>query len=125
MRRCEFILNSLYVIKPNHMFSVVIKKGKYAAAPLLTVYALRNYRKNEPTKYGISVSAKHGGAVSRNRVKRIIRAAYGGLFPALAPGWLIIVLAREKCYDRQIASRDVAGALSSAFSRLGIFAPSG
>jgi ribonuclease P protein component len=44
---------------------------------------------------GIIVSKKFGGAVARNRFKRIVRAALRALSPEMSAGWDLLVLPRE------------------------------
>jgi len=108
------------VIKENHMFSKVFKKGKYASDDFLTVYALRNYNRNAPSKLGISVSPKLGGAVKRNRAKRVIREAFHSLYSRLPAGWLIVAVGRRPCFDRENKTKAVAKSLETAFGRLNL-----
>src|ERR1700712_3821814 len=51
---------------------------------------------DEPTRLGLSVSRKVGGAVERNRVKRLIRDAYATQEEraAMPPGFDLVVVAR-------------------------------
>jgi ribonuclease P protein component len=49
-----------------------------------------------PTRLGISVSQKVSKkAVSRNRIKRLIRVAFRELLPQIAPGWKILIIVRQ------------------------------
>jgi len=108
------------VIKENHMFSKVFKNGKYASDDFLTVYALRNYNRNAPPRLGISVSPKLGGAVQRNRAKRVIREAFYSLRGRVFAGWLVVVVGRRPCFDRENKTQSVAKSLESAFARLNL-----
>ena len=82
------------VIKENHIFRRLYHRGKYQAHPLLVTYALKN--RLPVNRFGITASKKIGGAVERNRAKRVIRAAYRHLEPQLPLGWVIIFVARTR-----------------------------
>ena len=57
-------------------------------------YASKN-RFNE-TRYGITTSKKIGGAVERNRARRVIRAAYRSLEPKINGSWDFVFVARTR-----------------------------
>lgn len=82
------------VIKENRVFRRLYNRGKYQAHPLLVTYVLRN--RLSYNRFGITASKKIGGAVERNRAKRIIRAAYQQLEAELPIGYDIIFVARTK-----------------------------
>ena len=91
----------------NHLYSKAYKKGKKAVGYTLAVYVLPDYRKhalmkaNPEKKYinriGLTVGKKIGGAVERNRAKRLIRHAYKHIDTAtpVKTGNLIVLVARE------------------------------
>ena len=82
------------VIKENHIFRRLYHRGKYQAHPLLVTKKKKN--RLPVNRFGITASKKIGGAVERNRAKRVIRAAYRQLEPQLPLGWDIIFVARTR-----------------------------
>lgn len=57
-------------LKRKSDFDLVFKKGKKCYGKKLMVV----YKSSDALKVGYSVSKKNGGAVTRNRIKRILRA---------------------------------------------------
>jgi ribonuclease P protein component len=47
-----------------------------------------------PARLGLSVSKKVGGAVERNRVKRVLREQFAAIAPGLPGGIDVVVIAR-------------------------------
>ena len=96
---------------------------------LVTVYVLRDFtaeklkRANPEKKYlnrvGLSVSKKLGGAVARNRAKRLIRAGFDVIKPNIRTGNLIVIGARGAILGRK--STQVAVELEAAFKALGLY----
>lgn len=96
--------------------------------PTLAVYVLPDYRKhvlkkaNPEKKYinrvGITVGKKIGGAVQRNRAKRIIRHAYRNIDIAegVKTGHLIVLVAREAIANKK--TQDVEREMRKAFKKL-------
>lgn len=78
----------------NKDFRRLYARGKSFVHPLLVTYCLKN--KTNTRRYGITVSVKVGGAVTRNRAKRVIREAFRILSSEIPPGWDIIFVARTK-----------------------------
>jgi ribonuclease P protein component len=116
-------------IKEHHLYNKAYKKGRSYVGKLVTVYVLKDFtaeklkRANPEKKYvnrvGLSVSKKLGGAVARNRAKRLIRAGFDVVKPNLRGGNLIVIGARVAILDKK--STQVAVELETAFKALGIF----
>ena len=93
-------------IGENHLYSKAYAKGKKCVTKNAVVYVLKDYKaskfeKENPKKekinrVGITVSKKLGGAVERNRVKRIFREAYRQLKKEekIKCGFLLVFVAR-------------------------------
>ena len=118
-------------IKENHLYGKTYKSGARFVGRYVAVYVLRdlkakklraaNPEKKFVNRLGLSVSKKVGGAVVRNRAKRIIRAAYRELRDRLSCGNLIVISARGAIVGRK--SGEVARELSVAFRKLGLLSP--
>jgi len=112
------------VIKQNFMFSKVFKNGRYASGhDFLTVYAMKNYNAKALSRLGISVSPKNGGAVARNRAKRVIREAFAVLYGRVRPGYFIVIVGRKPCFDKNNKMQDVLKSMESALVRLKLIDP--
>lgn len=92
-----------YRLKKQKQFDEVFHKGKRAFTKRLTLIYLK---KNE-LKIGVSVGKKHGKAVERNRVKRLIRAAYGPLIKRLSDYHIVILPKVGGDYSFQGFSKDL------------------
>ncbi len=104
-------------IKENKLFRYLYAKGKCVAFPLFIMY----YKKNRVNynRMGITVSKKIGGAVARNRAKRVLREAYRLLEPDLREGYDFIFVARTK--TTQVSMLEVKKQLSSAMKKNNLY----
>lgn len=95
-----------YAIKENHLYRKTFQRGKRWSGKFVSVYVLKDLaakklKKTNPQKQyinriGLSVPKREGGAIERNRVKRIIRAGLQGVERkySLRRGYLIVIAAR-------------------------------
>ena len=74
-------------------FKRVRRFGKSYAHPLIVLIAKEN--EIAITRVAVSAGRSVGNAVHRNRAKRLIREAVRPLLPEIAPGWDIVLIARQ------------------------------
>ena len=117
-----------YAITENHLYRKAYKNGKRTSTRSISVYVLRdrhaallkkqNPEKNTLNRIGISASKKIGGAVQRNRAKRVIREAYRQIDKetGVRTGYLIVIVPRTECtvLKMQDVKRDLHYALAKA-----------
>ncbi len=110
----------------NHLFTKAYGRGVSDVSKLCAVYVMKNIKRTPdggllPTKFGISVNAKLGGAVQRSRVKRIIREGYRQLLPNVQGGLIIVVAARGAAFSKHAKSTGIKKALDTSFNNLGVY----
>ena len=115
-------------IKEHHLYNKVFRRGDRFVGKLITVHILTDYAAKKrmlahperrfTNRIGLSVTKKVGGAVLRNRAKRIIRAGLRTVEAStpLRQGKLIVISARTDIVGAK--STDVARELSVAFKKL-------
>jgi ribonuclease P protein component len=73
-------------------FKRVRRTGKSYAHPFIVLVVQASEASR--TRVGVTASRSVGGAVKRNRAKRLMREAMRPLLPGLLPGWDMILIAR-------------------------------
>lgn len=115
-------------ITENHLYQKAYRKGNRKSSSTLGVFVLKDRRasllqKQHPLKIrvnriGISASKKVGGAVQRNRAKRVIREAYRQIDREIGvkTGYLIVITPYPKAAE--VKMQDVKKDLRSCLARL-------
>ena len=122
-----------YAIKENHLYRKTFQRGKRWSGKFVSVYILKdlaakklkkaNPQKQYINRIGLSVPKREGGAIERNRVKRIIRAGLQGVERRhpLRRGFLIVIAARPGIEG--VKSPAVESELRYIFKKLEMFEP--
>ena len=98
-------------------------KGKSAVFSTLVMYSRKNSRLEHP-EIGITVSKKLGGAVERNRARRLVREAWRQLVSEReglsGQPFYIVFVARSRCFKKKTKMQDVKRDIERGLSELGI-----
>lgn len=79
-------------------FERVYRQGRSTANRHLVLYAFPNAASDRP-RLGLSVSRKVGGAVERNKVKRMLRESFARVEPTLRDGQDVVLVARPSAAE--------------------------
>ena len=95
-------------------FRRVLERGSRAAGKLVVVHALRGERE---TRIGFIAGRSVGGAVQRNRARRLLREASRMVDPAVRPGTHLVFVARSGIPTARAA--EVAAEMAALLRKLG------
>jgi ribonuclease P protein component len=96
-------------------FERVYRQGRSVANRHLVLYTFPNASTERP-RLGLSVSRKVGGAVERNRVKRLLREAFAQAEDDLLSGQDVVVVARPPAGE--LAEREGLAGMDASLAEL-------
>jgi ribonuclease P protein component len=96
-------------------FERVYRQGRSVANRHLVLYTFPNAATERP-RLGLSVSRKVGGAVERNKVKRLLREAFSHAENELLSGQDVVVVARPAAGE--LAEREGLAGMDASLAEL-------
>ncbi|MEX2196049.1 MAG: ribonuclease P protein component [Thermoleophilaceae bacterium] len=105
-------------------FDRVYREGRSHASRYLVVYAFPRADADADARLGVSVGRRVGGAVERNRMKRLLREAFWSAAGGLPEGYDFVLVARPdaaKLADER-GEAGVAEALADLLAEAGLTA---
>ena len=91
--------------------------GKSYAHPLVVL--VTNPSAESRPRIAVTAGRSVGGAVQRNRAKRLLREAARALLPALRPGWDLVLIARKPLLEATLQMTQAA--ITQLSTRAGLF----
>lgn len=101
-------------------FKRVRRTGKSYAHPFVVLVVQTSDAPR--VRVGVTAGRSVGGAVQRNRAKRLLREAMRPLLPNLIPGWNLILIARSALPSKSL--QEIRQVLTNLLHRAQIMPPS-
>jgi ribonuclease P protein component len=103
-------------------FERVYREGRSHAGRHLVVYAFPRQDGDGAPRLGVSVGRKLGGAVERNRVKRMLREAFWAAADELGDGYDFVIVARPAAGElaEREGERGIESALRAVLTEAGL-----
>ena len=95
-------------------FERVRTQGQAHSTAVCVVIVARS--PDTPARIGVAAGKRIGSAVRRNRAKRLLREGVRPLYPLIAPGWDVLLMARSPILDMK--STQVTEAIYAVLRRL-------
>lgn len=103
-----------YRLKKRASFSYVYRRGEKTPSRELLLLCARS---REGLKVGFSISKKVGNAVTRNRVKRLLREGVGQIVDRIDNKYLYVIVAHPELAEK--SSQEIFDIVNSVFDRAG------
>jgi ribonuclease P protein component len=105
-------------LKKNGAFRYVYAHGISVSSRLLVLYKLKN--DSDINYLGVTVGKKVGGAVIRNRVKRLVKESYRSMEGQVTAGYDLVVIARAAAGTKDITLEMITLSLKSLLVKQGL-----
>ena len=106
------------VLRNREDFNNLYRKGKSSGSKYVVVFYIKNNL--DFSRKAFLASKKVGGAVSRNRAKRLMKEAFRQLEPNVPIGYDFLFVARNTITEDNCNCADVKKSIEAAIARAGI-----